>query len=174
MAEKSGESAVGKYLGAPMGGALTALLTWATAGSTGALPPALVPLLAVAGGFCGLALTLLYHRYLGILSADRRKPAERQVYDALRNSLVQGNLATRLYVRWLSSSLDAVDRFLGDASAVGQRAFWLKTPAPLWTVPAFRLCLLLALLYPIATVVVVWAISAHVGPAEVALHLRKI
>jgi hypothetical protein len=31
MAEKSGKSPVGKYHGAPIGGALTALLTWVTA-----------------------------------------------------------------------------------------------------------------------------------------------
>jgi len=40
MSEKSGESAVGRYLGAPIGGALTALLTWFTAPSMRALAPA--------------------------------------------------------------------------------------------------------------------------------------
>jgi hypothetical protein len=119
-----------------------------------------------------LILVLLYRRYIGILGADRRKPSERQAYDALRNSLAAGNLAARLYVRRLASSLEAVDRFLGDAGTVGQRAFGLKTPAPLWTIPAFHFCLLLALIYPIVIVVVVWAISGHVGPAEFALHLN--
>src|SRR5215471_8656036 len=48
----------------------------------------------------------------------------------------------------------------------------LKTPAPLWTAPAFELCLLLALIYPTATIFIIWAISGHVGPAELALHLN--
>ena len=86
MAEKSDESTIGKYLGAPIGGAVTALLTWTTAGSTGALSPALVSLFAVAGGICGLVFTLLYRRYLGILGTDRRWPAKRQAYDALRTA----------------------------------------------------------------------------------------
>jgi Na+/phosphate symporter len=88
MAEKSGESAVGKYLGAPIGGALTALLTRLTAGSTGVLAPALISLFAVAGGLCGLPLTLIYRRYLDILGADRRRPAERQ---ALQRSRLKEN-----------------------------------------------------------------------------------
>jgi hypothetical protein len=52
------------------------------------------------------------------------------------------------------------------------RAFGLKTPAPLWTAPAFDRCLLLALIYPIATIFLIWAIFGHVGPAEAALHLQ--
>jgi hypothetical protein len=47
----------------------------------------------------------------------------------------------------------------------------LKKAAPLWTAPAFERCLLLALIYPIATIFVIWAISGHVGPAEKALGL---
>ena len=50
-------------------------------------------------------------------------------------------------------------------------AFGLRTPAPLWTAPAFDRCLLLALFYPIVTILLIWAISGHVGPAEEALHL---
>jgi hypothetical protein len=176
MAEKSAESAVGKYLGAPIGGALAALITWATAGSTGAIRTALVSLLAVVGGLSGLALTLLYRRYLPILGANRRVAAERQAYDALRDSLAGGNLAARLYSDWLTRFLDWIDRFFGDAGMANQtlfpRAFGLKTPAPLWTAPAFERCLLIALVYPVAVVFVTWAISGHVGPAEVALRLK--
>jgi hypothetical protein len=58
MAEKSAESTVGKYLGAPITGALTGLVTWATAGWTGAIGSAMVALLAILGGICGLTLTL--------------------------------------------------------------------------------------------------------------------
>jgi hypothetical protein len=175
MAEKSDESPVGKYLGAPIGAALTALLTWATAGST-ALTPVLVSLLAVVGGVCGLTLTLVYGRYLGILGADRRKPTERQAYDALRDGLAGGNLAARLYSRWLTASLKRVDRFFGDAEisdlTLLHRAFGLRTPVPLWTAPALDRCLLLALIYPITTIFLIWAVSGYVGPAEAALDLK--
>ena len=116
MAEKSAESTVGKYLGAPITGALTGLVTWATAGWTGAIGSALVALLALLGGICGLALTLYYRRQLAVLGANGRIPAERQAYDALRNSLAGGNLATRLYAQWLTAFLNAVDRFFGMAT----------------------------------------------------------
>jgi hypothetical protein len=82
----------------------------------------------------------------------------------------------RVYARWLTTFLDAVDRFFGDAGKADQtlfpHAFLLKTPAPLWTAPALERCLLLALIYPIATIFIIWAVSGHVGPAESALHLN--
>ena len=159
MAENSGESAVGKYLGPPIGGALTGLLTWVAAGSTSALAPALVSLFAVAGGLGGLALTLVYRRCVGILGADRRRPAERQTYDALRANLAEGNLAARLYAERLTRFLDWIDRFFGDARKADRtllpHAFGLKTPAPLWTAPSLDRCLLLALFYPILTIFVI-------------------
>ena len=37
---------------------------------------------------------------------------------------------------------------------------------------AFDRCLLLALIYPVATILIIWAVSGHVGPAERALGLR--
>jgi len=176
MAEQAAEGAVGKYLGPPISAALGAVVAWATAGSISAVGPALVSLLAILGGICGLVFTLVYRRYLGVLGANRRVPAERQAYDALRNSLAGGNLAARLYARQLTVFLDAVDRFFGDAGMADQtlfsRAFWLTTPAPLWTAPAFDRCLLLALFYPVAAIFVIWAVSGHVGPAEAALHLK--
>jgi hypothetical protein len=149
-----------------MTGVGSALLAWLTGGSTlGALAKVL---LAV----CGLVVGLVYRRYLGILGADRRRPAERQAYDALRNSLAVGNMAAHLYAERLTRFLDWVDRFFGDAG-MGDRtlfphAFGLRTPAPLWTVAALDR----ALLYPILTILLIWAVSGHVGPAESALQLR--
>jgi hypothetical protein len=124
-------------------------------------------------GLCILAAPFIYKYYLGILAqgAQPEGSIERQDYDKLRASLAGGNLATRLYAKWLTKFLDRVERFFGDAGTEGQRAFGLKTPAPLWTAPALDRCLLLALLYPIATIFVIWAISGHVGPAEATLGL---
>jgi hypothetical protein len=118
----------------------------------------------------------VYRRYFLLLGADRRRPTERRAYDALRASLAEGNLAVRLYSERLTRFLDWIDHFFGDAGKADQtlfpHAFGLRTPAPLWTAPAFDRCLLLALIYPIATIFVIWAASGHVGPAEAALRLK--
>jgi hypothetical protein len=154
-----------------MTAAVSELLTWFGGGA------ALATLSKVLIAVCAAVFGLVYRRYLGILGADRRRPAERQAYDALRDSLSGGNLAARLYARSLTSFLDAVDRFFGDAGMADRtlfpHAFGLRTPAPLWTAPAFELCLLLALIYPIVTIFLIWAISGHIGRAELALHLSS-
>jgi len=147
-----------------------ALSEWAGGGS------ALAALVKVFGAAGVGILGLLYRRYLGILSADRRVPAQRQASDALRNSLAHGNMAARLYAERLTRFLDWIDRFFGDAGLADRtlfpHAFWLKTPMPLWTAPALDSCLFLAFLYPIATISVIWAISGDVGPAETAFGLQ--
>jgi hypothetical protein len=131
---------------------ISELLTWLTGGSA---PAALIKVLLAV---CALFLWLWYRRHVGVLGANRRV-AERQAYDALRESLAGNNLATRLYARWLTAFLDRVDRFFGDAGMADQtlfpRAFGLRTPAPLWTAPAFDRCLFLALLYRVATIFVI-------------------
>jgi hypothetical protein len=95
----------------------------------------------------------------------------------LRNSLAEGNLAARLYAERLTRFLDWVDHFFDDAGKANQtlfpHAFGLRTSAPLWTASAFDRCLLLALIYPVAAIFVIWAISGHVGPAETALRLKS-
>jgi hypothetical protein len=132
-------------------------------------------ILAILGGICGLALTLYYRRQLAVLGANRRIAAERQACDALWNSLAKGNMAARLYSERLTRFLDWLDRFFGDAGMADRtlfpRIFWLRTPALLWTAPALDRCLLLALIYPISTIFLIWAVSCHVGPAESALQL---
>jgi hypothetical protein len=138
---------------------------------------ALAALGKVSLAVCALVLGLVHRRYLGILGADRRKPAERQAYDALRDTLVhRSNAAARIYADRLTAFLDRVDRFFGDAGMADRtlfpRAFGLRTPVPLWTAPAFDRCLLLALIYPIVTIFAVWVIAGHTGPAEQALFFQ--
>jgi hypothetical protein len=153
-----------------MTAAISELLTWLIGGSA---PAVLVKLLLAVSA---LALALVYRRYLGILGADRRRPVERQAYDALRASLAQGNIAARLYAQRLTRFLDWIDRFFGDAGMADRtlfpHAFGLRTPAPLWTAPAFDRCLLLAFIYPIATIILIWVVSGHVGQAESTLGLE--
>jgi hypothetical protein len=147
----------------------SAVLDWLTGGS------ALAALGRVSFAVCALVIGLVYRRYLGILGTDRRKPAERRAYDALRDSLAEGNLAARLYAQRLTRFLDWIDRFFGDAGMADRtlfpHAFGLRTPAPLWTSRSFDRCLLLALIYPVGAIFVIWAISGHIGPAEAALSL---
>jgi hypothetical protein len=147
-----------------------AVVEWFSGGS------ALTALVKITGVGCSLVFGLIYRRYVGILGANRRKPAERQEYDRLRASLTGGNFAARRYSEWLTLFLDWIDRFLGDAGMAERtlfpHAFGLRTPAPLWTAPALDCCLFLALLYPIATISVIWAISGPVGPAETAFGLQ--
>ena len=102
---------------------------------------------------------------------------ERARFEAFRQDLVDGGTPARVYNLWLGRMLDAVDRFFGDAGRADRswvaRLMRLETPGPRWTAVAYDRCLLLALLYPIAVVFVVWVISGRVGPAEAALGLRE-
>ena len=136
-------------------------------------PPLAKLLAGIVAPVVGFAVVLVYRRYAIIIK--RGDPHERRAYAALRQSLAQGGLPARIYSERLKVTLDAVDRFFGDAGMADRtlwpRAFGLRTPAPLWTAASFDRCLLLALLYPIATVYGLWAVSGHVGPAERALAL---
>jgi hypothetical protein len=174
MAEPSPDKIVIGIVGSLIGAAIG----WLPGGLTGSIGAPLTTLLAAVGGIGGLVFSLMYKRYIGVLGAGggRKGYPARDAYEAIRTSLSGGNLASRLYADWLTKFLDAVDRFFGDAGMVNRtffpRAFGLKTPAPLWTAPAFDRCLLLALVYPIVIIFIIWAVSGHVGPAEAALGLK--
>ena len=177
MTEQISGGGVGKYLAAPISAGFGILITWLAAGST-ETRTGLVAFFAIVSGVAGAALSHIYRRYVGVLAAGARpkgSPA-RLAYDSLRESLSEGNIAARLYARRLNAFLNAVDHFFGDAGMADRtlfpRAFGLKTPAPLWTAHAFDRCLLLALIYPIATIFIIWAVSGHVGPAEAAFGLK--
>jgi hypothetical protein len=98
-------------------------------------------------GLCILAAPFIYKYYLGVLAqgAAPEGSLERQDYDRLRAGLAGGNLAARLYAKWLTDFLNGIERFFGDAGMADRtlfpRAFGLKKPAPLWTAPAFDRCL---------------------------------
>jgi hypothetical protein len=92
-------------------------------------------LFIVVVGLCVAIAPFFYWCYLGLL-AQGAKPEdsiERQDYDKL--GLAGGNLAARLYAKWLTAFLDGVERFFGDNGMADRtlfpRAFGLKKPAPL-------------------------------------------
>ncbi|RTL68331.1 MAG: hypothetical protein EKK41_15760 [Hyphomicrobiales bacterium] len=126
-----------------------------------------------------LVLMLAYTRYFGLLGAGDAPPGSpaRLGYERFRAGLAGGGSAAQLYKRWLTAFLDRVDGFFGDAGQAGltlwPRAFGLRAPAPLWTAPSLDRCLLLAQIYPIVTIYVLWAFSGHVGPAEKVLGLAS-
>jgi hypothetical protein len=176
MTEQSLDSQFLKIVVPAIAGAAGAAVGWLTGGS-GYLATALTTILAVFGGISALTFSMMYQRYRGVLAsggAPRGSPA-RATYDTLRESLSGENLVARIYVQRLRAFLDGMERFFGDVGMADRtlfpKFFGLKTSAPLWTAPAFERCLLLALIYPIVTIVLIWTISGHIGPAEAALHL---
>lgn len=163
-------NAIGGTIAALLGAALLWVISHI---GVDANPMLMAPVVvAIVGG--AIAALVIYLRYAAILARDG--PDTREDYDLLRHHLVAGGFSTETYVRRLTAALEAVDRFFGDAGMADRtlfpRAFGLTKPAPLWTAPAYDRCLLLALVYPIATVFVLWAVSGHVGPAEHALFLK--
>ena len=127
----------------------------------------------------GGVLLLVFRRYVGVLGAGREEEGtpERAAYDNLRASLSDGGSPTRVYGRLLTAFLDGIDRFLGDHDkahlGIFRHAFGLRGSYPLWTGAALDRCVLLALVYPLLAVIIIWAISGHVGPAERALGLES-
>jgi hypothetical protein len=154
-----------------------ALLKWLTEGSVGPYG-ALTALIAVTSTIAALIFAVIYRRYLGVLGtgARPRTTPEYQAYASLRESISGGGVPARLYARWLAAFLASVDRLFGDTGMGHQtlfpHAFWLKTPAPLWTAPAFDRCMLIAAIYPLTGILAFWTFSGHVGPAEAVLRLR--
>jgi hypothetical protein len=75
---------------------------------------------------CALVFGLICRRYVVSLRLTE-KSAERQAYDALRDSLAEGNLAARLDADRLTRFLDRIDHFFGNAGMLTGRCF--RTPS---------------------------------------------
>jgi hypothetical protein len=171
--EQSFDNQFLKIVGPAIFSALVVVFGWLT-GEAGNFSAALKTVLTVIGGLSALTFSMMYQRYLGVLASGgaRKGSPARAAYDSLRESLSGENLVSRIYVRRLRAFLDGMERFFGDAGMADRTLFphflGLKSPAPLWTAPAFERCLLT---YPIVTIVLIWVISGHIGPAEAALHL---
>jgi hypothetical protein len=104
---------------------LAGLLTWVTAGTTGI--PHLNEFLSL---FVTATWFTCYFRYFGMLEAsseakrDLGNSPERRGYDELRKDLADGERNfSRFYIRVLTRSLDATDRFLGDTGKAELQAF---------------------------------------------------
>jgi hypothetical protein len=104
------------------------------------------------------------------------EPAEtslRDDFDALRANLAEHHDSEDAYATRLKKFLAWVDAFFQEKSEPTQRALLLRELAHLWTASALDRCLQLALIYPVTTIFVVWAISGEAnGPVEQALKLN--
>jgi hypothetical protein len=152
MSEQGAGSEAAKAIGDPFG-ALAELLAGFVPGG-----PLRTLVLVIEGLRVVVVAPFIFKYYLGILAqgAEPEGSIERQDYERLRAGLAGDNLAARLYAKWLTKFLDWIERFFGDRGMADRtlfpHAFGLKKPAPLWTAPALDRCLLLALIYPIATI----------------------
>jgi hypothetical protein len=76
-------------------------------------------------GLCIVAAPVLYKYYIGVLAqgAAPERSIERQDYDKLRAGVAGGNLAARLYSKWLTAFLDWIERFFGDEDMADRTLF---------------------------------------------------
>jgi hypothetical protein len=89
----------------------------------------------------------------------------RETYGLRRTNLATGKTFAGWYDGLLDTALARVDRFFGDEP--GPKTQLVQY----WSGPALDRCLLLALIYPVATLLVVWHVTGQVGPLETALDL---
>jgi hypothetical protein len=134
--------------------------------------PVWLPLIAL------LLLSLILGRYYLLIldgAEAERGSDERRQYHRLRRRLAAGGTPALVYNRWLGWVLEHADRFFGDQGRNDRsriaELLGLQTPGPRWTAEAFDRCLLLALVYPLVSIILVWGVSGHVGIAEWALFL---
>jgi len=102
-------------------------------------------------------------------------PARRE-FDLFHENLELGFGFNDWYARSLTRVLDSLDRFFRDADKeeVAKLARFAAAPpkvAQCWSAPAYDKCLALALLYPLATMFLVWVATGHAGDAERAVGL---
>ena len=98
-------------------------------------------------------------------------------YVAFRERFAAGGTPAKMYAAYLEWALDGVDRFFGDPGRADQswltRALGWDARGARWTAVAYDRCLVLALAYPVLSVIGFWAIYNKVGVAEQALGLQE-
>ena len=121
-----------------------------------------------------LAACIAWNCLMVWLGGSDKLSEHRGRYLTIRNSITNDGIE-HFYARGIRWMLAKVDRFFEGNGKRGtvrlQKAFGLQVPAPLWTPQSYDRCLLIALIYPIAVILLVWVWSGHVGAAETALGL---
>ncbi len=100
---------------------------------------------------------------------DAAVAAMREGYGNWRSRLGAGGWFPAIYEAMLTRTLDTVDRFYDGAagSAAGTESGWSRY----WSGAALDRCLLIALVYPVMSVVLVWYVTGQSGPVEAALGM---
>src|SRR3954453_938109 len=106
-------------------------------------------------------------------AADIKNAAGRE---RLRTALLAGGHWRRLYIQLLTPALDRLARVLG---AADMAPFSLPPPfgnreaRPYWTAWSFDRCALLALVYPLLSLFVVWVWQGESGPIAEFLGMHR-
>lgn len=115
--------------------------------------------------------------------ADNANQTHRLWYLRFRARILSGNVG-HFYARGVRRALARLDRFMGDAGKQDDGLFpnafgLLRRRAPLWTMQSFDRCLMLAFIYPLLVITLIWlffgAVNVeYLGPAEQSLGLKQI
>jgi hypothetical protein len=136
--------------------------------------PSWLRYILVASGAVGIVYFLWLLVRLGGAAAGSD---HRTWYVAFRDGITSDQEAGH-YARGVTRAIAWSDRFLGDEGnedkGIFPRAFGLVEAAPLWTVSSYDRSLLLALVYPLAAISLVWAIWGRVGQAEEVLLMQVL
>ncbi|MES2442770.1 MAG: hypothetical protein V4574_08055 [Pseudomonadota bacterium] len=161
-------------IGAALSSTLNAITLPRTDGASSIALPLILAGTAIAI-MLGVSIAAYYSRIFdyGAAPAGSR---ERARFERLHEGLVAEGAIGARYSRLLQETLARVDRFFGDAGQADRSLFprflGLREPAPLWTAASYDRCVTIALVYPLAVILFVWAVSGHVGPAEAALGMK--
>jgi len=136
----------------------------------------LLKIVVLGGSWLFFGAAIYYYFVLG--GGDEPvQPYWRSKHDRLRDDLEGGGGFELTYANWLGRALDGLDGFMGDRDADPgsklARDMGVATRGPTWTAAAYDRCLLLALIYPLLSMLLVWVWSGHVGVAERAIGLTK-
>ena len=166
-----------KEIGNIAGGTVSGILSTgicaicgAAFGATLSLRGAAVATLAVVVLVALTVMSLYYGQVLHYGGAQSGS-LERRRYDGLRDELAREHRIAAIYTRRLDRTLDALDRFFNNLNPAEQAALKQSGALRIWSGWMFDRCLLIAIIYPIATAVLVWAVLGVVGPAEEAMLL---
>jgi hypothetical protein len=95
----------------------------------------------------------------------------------LLDRLVHGGGPRAFYISQMTALLDRIDRLIGDAGTGDHsvsRLLRLSTARPCWTGRSFDTCALLAVAYPIASLIVTWLLAGDAGPVGVLLGFAAL
>jgi hypothetical protein len=125
-------------------------------------------------GLTGLATFLAFGIAFYFYEGDLAKAGPDR--ERLRSALEEGGDLRLLYVRLLTHALNWLDRFLGDAGKPElswPSPFGNRQRYPYWTGRSFDRCAVLALIYPLASLFLVWVWTGKAGAVGTVLGMAE-